>query len=92
MGGDKFGTKAVNYWKTKGCKVLVVDLNLDCKVKSEVAFQTAGLRVADSLEDGQAAFLVGDAMELLLTLLENNVPDLVVTAIPGNAVAKVVAS
>jgi len=50
--------------------------------KSKVAVQAAALDVADSLADGQAAFLVGDAVEFLLALLETKVPDLVVTAVP----------
>jgi hypothetical protein len=90
MGGGKFGTRALKYLKAKGCKVLVADVNVDCKARLEVAAQAAGLDAADSLEDGQAAFLVGDAVEFLLALLETKVPDLVVTAIPGNAAAKVV--
>jgi len=92
MGGGNFGTKALKYLKAKDAKVLVADINPDCMAKSEVTVQAAGLDVADSLVDGQAAFLVGDAVELLLSLLETKVPDLVVTAIPGNAAAKVVES
>ena len=91
MGGGNFGTRALKYLKAKGCKVLVADVNPDCLARSEVTVQAAGLDVADSLVDGQAAFLVGDAVEFLLSLLETKVPDLVVTAIPGNAAAKVVA-
>lgn len=90
MGGGNFGTKALRYLKTKGCKVLVADVNPDCIAKSEVTVQAADLDVTDSLVDGQAAFLRGDAAEFLSALLETQVPDLVVTAIPGNAAAKVV--
>jgi len=92
MGGGKFGTNALKYLKAKCCEVLVADVNPDCTAKSEVTVQAAALDVTDSLADGQAAFIVGDAVELLLALLETKVPDLVVTAIPGNAVAKVVES
>jgi len=91
MGGGNFGTKALKHLKAKRCKVLVADVNPYCMAKSEVTVQAADLNVTDILADGQAAFLVGDAVELLLALLETKVPDLVVTAIPGNAVAKVVA-
>ena len=90
MGGGKFGTNALRYLKDKGAKVLVVDLNPDCEASSEADVLGADLRVSDSLGDGQAVFLVGDAVDLLVALLENTVPDMVVTAIPGNAVAKVV--
>jgi hypothetical protein len=90
MGGGKFGTNALRYLKAKGCKVLVADINPDCMAKPKVDVQAAGLDAAGSLADGQAAFIVGDAVELLLALLETKVPDLVVTAIPGNAAAKVV--
>jgi S-adenosylhomocysteine hydrolase len=92
MGGGNFGTKALKYLKAKRSKVLVADVNPDCMAKSEVTVQTAGLDVTDSLVDGQTAFLVGDAVELLLSLLETKVPDLIVTAIPGNAAAKIVES
>jgi len=92
MGGGNFGTKALKYLKAKRSKVLVADVNPDCMAKSEVDVQAADLGVADSLVDGQTAFLVGDAVELLLPLLGTKVPDLVVTAIPGNAAAKVVKS
>jgi hypothetical protein len=91
MGGGNFGTKALKYLKAKRAKVLVADINPDCTAKLEVTVQAADLNVTDSLADGQAAFLVGNAVELLLNLLETKVPDLVVTAIPGNAAAKVVA-
>jgi len=90
MGGGKFGTNALRYLKDKGAKVLVVDLKPYCEASSEVDVLGADLGVSDSLGDGQAAFLVGDAVDLLVALLENTVPDMVVTAIPGNAVAKVV--
>jgi len=90
MGGGKFGTNALRYLKDKGAKVLVVDLKPYCEASSEVDVLGADLGVSDSLGDGQAAFLVGDAVDLLVALLENTVPDRVVTAIPGNAVAKVV--
>ncbi len=92
MGGGKFGTNALRYLKAKGAKVLVVDVKPDCMAKSEVNVQAAELGVSDSLVDGQAAFIVGDAVGLLGALLETKMPDLVVTAIPGNAVAKVVES
>jgi len=92
MGGGNFGTRALKYLKAKRCKVLVADVNPYCMIKSEVDVQAAGLDVADSLVDGQTAFLLGDAVELLSALLETKVPDLVVTAIPGNAAAKVVES
>ena len=90
MGGGKFGTNALRYLKSEGAKVLVVDLNPYCVASSEVDVLADGTCACDSLGDGQAAFLVGDAVDLLLSLLETIVPDLVVTAIPGNAVAKVV--
>jgi hypothetical protein len=90
MGGGKFGTNALRHLKAKGAKVLVADLNTDCVASSEVDVQADELNVWDSLADGQAAFLVANAVHLLADMLESRVPDLVVTAISGNAVAKVV--
>jgi hypothetical protein len=90
MGGGKFGTNALRYLKDEGAKVLVVDLNPDCSARSEVNVLAADCNGLDSLEESQAAFLVGDAVDFLLSLLETKVPDMVVTAIPSNAVANVV--
>ena len=92
MGGGKFGTEALKYLKANGAKVLVADLNPSCKAKSETEIKSVIVNVRNSLKNGQAAFLVGDAVEHLLDILEFDVPDLVVTAIPSNAVAKVVAT
>jgi len=92
MGGGKFGTEALRYLKANDAKVLVVDLNPTCKAKTEADIETATVKVRGTLKNGQAAFLVGDAVEHLLNLLEVDVPDMVVTAIPSNAVAKVVAT
>ena len=90
MGGGKFGTNALRHLKAMGAKVLVVDVNPDCMACSEIDVQADGLDICDFLVDGQAAFLVADAVQLLADMLESRVPDLVVTAMPGNAVAKVV--
>jgi len=90
MGGGKFGRNALRHLKAKGAKVLVVDVNSDCLASLEVDVLGADLNVLDSLEGGQAAFLVADAVNLLVELLENKAPDIVVTAIPGNVIAKVV--
>ena len=89
MGGGRFGKKALTYLKSKGAKVLVVDINPDCMASSEVDVLGVDLSVLVSLRPGQAAFLVGDAVDLLASLLETTIPDLIVTAIPGNAVAKI---
>jgi hypothetical protein len=90
MGGGKFGKKALSYLKAMGAKVLVTDTNPKCGASLEVDVKATDLGIINSLEAGQSAFLVGDAVEHLLLLLETNLPDLVVTAIPGNAVARVV--
>jgi len=89
MGGGRFGKKALTYLKSKGAKVLVVDINPDCMASSEVDVLGVDLSVLVSLRPGQAAFLVGDAVDLLTSLLETTIPDLIVTAIPSNAVAKI---
>jgi hypothetical protein len=90
MGGGKFGTEAVKYMKNNNAKVLVVDINPHCIAKSEVTIEANELQTSCNLVDGQAAFLLGDAINILLSVLETKMPDLIVTAIPGNVVAKVV--
>jgi hypothetical protein len=86
MGGGKFGTNALRYLKTKNAKVLVVDINPNCKAQLEADVQADSLDVWNKLKNGHPAFLVGDAHKLLLDLLEIAIPDLVVTAIPGNTI------
>ncbi len=92
MGGGKFGTNALKYLKNKGVKVLVVDINPDCMAKSQADIQTDNPDIFGSLMNGQAAFIQGNAIDLLIQLLEHKIPDLIITAIPGNAVAKIVES
>jgi hypothetical protein len=92
MGGGKFGTNALKYLKNNGAKVLLADLNPDCMAKSQTDVQTDKHDIFGSLMNGQAAFIQGNAIDLLLQLLEQKIPDLIVTAIPGNAVAKIVES
>jgi len=91
MGGGRFGAKALRFLRSRGYRVLVADVNSCCRARAEAEVHATVLDVVDSLADGQAAFIQGDAVQLLLALLEFKVPDLVVTAIPGNAVAKLVA-
>ena len=90
MGGGKFGTNALSHLKAKGAKVLVADLNPDCIASSQVDIYADGISVYDSLELGQSAFIKGDATNLLAEMLDSRAPDLIVTAIPGNAIAKVI--
>ena len=90
MGGGKFGTNALRYLKTKDAKVLVVDINPNCKAKPEADIQADSLDVWNRLKNGQTAFLEGDAYKLLLDLLETSIPDFVVTAIQGNTIANTV--
>lgn len=92
MGGGKFGTRALRYMKANGAKIFIADENPECEAKSEVTIHTEELQLSIDLVDGQAVFIMGNAVKVLLSLLETKVPDLIVTAIPGNAVAKVVES
>jgi hypothetical protein len=90
MGGGKFGTNALSYLKAKGAKVLVVDLNPNCIASSQVDTYADGISAYDSLEVGQSAFIKGDAVNVLAEMLDSRAPDLIVTAIPGNTIAKVI--
>lgn len=90
MGGGKFGTNALRYLTEHGAKVLVADINSNCLAYSGVNFVSYQIDVIDSLKGGQSALVIGDAVELLLTLLKQHTLDLLVTAIKGNALAKVV--
>ena len=90
MGGGRFGTNALKYLAAKDAKVLVADLNPDCIASSKVDVKATDVGAINSLADGQIALLVDDAVDSLLLLLEKMVPELVVTAIPRNAVARLV--
>lgn len=90
MGGGKFGTNALRYLTEMDAKVLVVDINPDCLAHSEVNFVSDQVDVFDSLVGGQSALIIGDAVEILLGVLKRHDLDLLVTAIQGNAIAKVV--
>ena len=92
MGGGKFGTKALRYLRNEGAKVLVADMNPKCIARTEIDTDTTTIEVKDSLKNGEAALLVGDAIDYLLDILETDVPDWIVTAIPCNAIAKIVES
>ena len=89
MGGGKFGTNALRYLTERGAKILVTDLNPECLAHSEVDFVSDQVDVIDSLVAGQSALVIGDSVELLLIVLKHHVLDLLVTAIQGNAIAKV---
>jgi hypothetical protein len=90
MGGGKFGTRALTYFKNKCAKVLVVDLNSNCIASSHVDIESDDIRVYDSLKPGQSAFLAGNAVHLLDEMIIcTKIPNLIVTSIPGNAIAKV---
>ena len=65
MGGGKFGTNALRYLKSKGSKVLVVDIDPNCKATPEADIQADSLDAWNSLKNGQPAFLVGDAHKLV---------------------------
>jgi len=90
MGGGNFGINALKYLKNKGAKVLIADLNPKCMAKSQADVKTDRPDIFNSLMNGQAAFIQGNAIDLLIELLDHKIPDLIVTAIPGNAVAKIV--
>jgi hypothetical protein len=92
MGGGKFGTNAINYLKNNGAKVLISDLNPDCLAKSQADIKTEKPDIFGSLMNGQTAFIQGNAIDHLIELLDHKIPHLIVTAIPGNAVAKIVES
>ncbi|MEJ2271551.1 MAG: hypothetical protein P8X91_03505 [Candidatus Bathyarchaeota archaeon] len=92
MGGGKFGTNALNYLTNEGAKVLVVDIDSNCKAISNVDILGTDLNIFDTLKPGQSTFLKGDAGELLAFLLDITIPEIIVTAISGNAIARVIKS
>ena len=90
MGGGKFGTNALKYLKNNGAKVLVVDLDSNCKAISDIDIIGSDLNVLNTIQPGKSAFLKGNAEEILALLLDTTIPEIIVTAIPGNAIANVI--
>lgn len=90
MGGGKFGTNALKYLKNNDAKVLVVDLDSNCEAISDIDIIGSDLNVLNTLQPGKSAFLKGNAEEILALLLETTIPEIIVTAMPGNAIANVI--
>jgi hypothetical protein len=90
MGGGKFGSHALKYLKDNGAKVLVVDIDSNCEAVSNVDIIGKDLNIIKNLLPGKSAFLKGDAIEFLASILETIIPEFIVTAIPGNALARVI--
>ncbi|HEX59077.1 MAG TPA: hypothetical protein ENF26_02885 [Methanomicrobia archaeon] len=86
VGGGTFGTRAVRLAKSKGARVLVLDIDENCeavkqRLCSSLYKDFAHCRLPES---GDAALIVGDAAGTLLRILDALTPSVVVPAVQGH--------
>ncbi|MHC1580046.1 MAG: MDR/zinc-dependent alcohol dehydrogenase-like family protein [Candidatus Alkanophagales archaeon] len=87
-GGGAFGTRAVRLAKSRGARVLVLDVDENCEAVRQRLCSSLHRDVARCglPEGGDAALIVGDAVETLLRILDvlREPPSVVVPAIQGH--------
>ena len=89
LGGGYFGVKAASLGKEYKARTLIIDTNLDCAAREIV---DVVLTEQSTLGAGQVSLIVGDAMEILFGILEGEVPQWIIPAVPGNALGWLVKS
>jgi hypothetical protein len=89
LGGGYFGAKAAELGKECKARTMVIDTNPDCAAREIVDVVLTG---QETIEAGQVSLVVGDAMEILFSILEGEVPQWIIPAIPGHSLGKLVKS
>jgi len=89
LGGGYFGVKAAKLGKECKARTLIIDTNPDCAAREIVDVVLTG---QGTIEAGQVSLIVGDAMEILFSILEGEVPQWIIPAVPGHALGWVVKS
>ncbi|WGI17002.1 hypothetical protein [Methanonatronarchaeum sp. AMET-Sl] len=87
-GGGFFGKKACSWFRDRGARVLVVDVDEEV-TKDYIDFEVGLENVYSELSSGEIGFLKGDAVDCFLELNESCFPDVVVPAVPGHFLGKV---
>ncbi len=89
LGGGYFGAKAARLGKECKARTLIIDTNPDCAAREIVDVVLTG---QGTIKAGQVSLIVGDAMEILLGILEGEVPQWIIPAVPGHSLGKFVNS
>ena len=89
LGGGYFGAKAARLGKECKARTIIIDTNPDCAAREIVDIVLTG---QETIEAGQVSLIVGDAMEILFSILEGEVPQWIIPAVPGNSLGKLVKS
>ncbi len=89
LGGGYFGAKAAKLGKECKARTMIIDTNPDCAARGIVDVVLTG---QETIEAGQVSLIVGDAMEILFSILEGEVPQWIIPAVPGHSLGKLVKS
>lgn len=89
LGGGYFGAKAARLGKKCKARTLIIDTNPDCAAREIVDVVLTG---QGTIKAGQVSLIVGDAMEILSGILEGEVPQWIIPAVPGHSLGKFVSS
>ncbi len=88
LGGGNFGTRALEFLKEKGSRIVVIDLYPGCKAQSFLDREVRDVMVLEQLGNGEAVFLKSDGVVEALKLLKNGIiPHMIVPAIPVHTTA-----
>ena len=85
LGGGYFGAKAARLGKECNARTMIIDTNPDCAARGIVDVVLTG---QETIEAGQVSLIVGDAMEILFSILEGEVPQWIIPAVPGHSLGK----
>ncbi len=89
LGGGYFGAKAARLGKECKARTMIIDTNPDCTAREIVDIV---LTEQGTIEAGQVSLIVGDAMQILFSILEGEVPRWIIPAVPGHSLGKLVKS
>ena len=89
LGGGYFGTKAARLGRECNARTLIIDTNPDCAAR-EIA--DVVLTEPGTIKAGQVSLIVGNAMEILFGILEGEVPQWIIPAVPGHSLGKFINS
>ena len=89
LGGGYFGAKAARRGREGKARTLIIDTNPDCAAR-EIA--DVVLTAPGTVTKGQVSLITGDAMEILSRIMEGEVPQWIIPAVPGHSLGKFVSS
>ncbi|TRZ52974.1 MAG: hypothetical protein D4S01_02055 [Dehalococcoidia bacterium] len=87
LGGGRFGTKVARLGKECKARTMVIDINADCAAREIVDVVLTGQGI---IEVGQVSLIVGDAIEILFSILKEEVPQWIAPAASGHSLGRLV--